>query len=386
MQVFKTYFLILKKYKGTVILFFAVFMTLALIMAKQNSVEKQKSFSEEELEIGLIDEDGKTFGLAMQEYFGENIHWKKIEDDRPEITNELYWRSLDYVLVIPEGFEESLIAGSPMALSCMQVPGYFDAAYFEADLDQYLQKMTAMLSAGYSMQETEEELDKLKEEKTDVEMASFVNENQHDASTNFFLYVPYLFLSVGVVGIGLVLLRLNEKEVKDRTECSSTSLRERNLGITMAIMVFGIMMYLAVLVIDMVLSGGSILTDSRLPWFALNLFAMLLFGLSLGFLTGTVAKNGDAVNGIVNVAGLTLCFLGGVFVPQEFFGEGVAKVAKFLPTYWYVRNNEEIGQMTQVTARFTKEILTQAGVIFVYALVVFAVTLVIISAKRKRTA
>lgn len=36
MRIFKAYFLILNKYKGTVFIFFAVFMSLSLIMAKVN--------------------------------------------------------------------------------------------------------------------------------------------------------------------------------------------------------------------------------------------------------------------------------------------------------------------------------------------------------------
>ena len=132
----------------------------------------------------------------------------------------------------------------------------------------------------------------------------------------------------------------------------------------------------------MVISGGNILTDARLPWFAVNIFAMLLFGISLGFFTGMTVKNSDAVNGVVNVTSLVLCFLGGVFVPRQFFGDGVMRVAKLFPTYWYVVNNEMIGAMKNVTQSFVRNVLIQSVVSVGYALVLFAVTLVIVSARR----
>ena len=42
MRVFKTYFLILNRYKGTVFLYFAVFLSLTLIMAKVNGADTEK--------------------------------------------------------------------------------------------------------------------------------------------------------------------------------------------------------------------------------------------------------------------------------------------------------------------------------------------------------
>ena len=154
------------------------------------------------------------------------------------------------------------------------------------------------------------------------------------------------------------------------------------MGLTAAILVYGLCLYLFVLAAAVVISGGNIQTDARIPWFAANIFAMRLFGISLGFFTGMTVKNGDAVNGVVNVTSLVLCFLGGVFVPRQFFGDGVMRVAKLFPTYWYVVNNEMIGAMKNVTQSFVRNVLIQSAVSVGYALVLFAVTLVIVSAKR----
>lgn len=384
MRAFKTYFLILNKYKSTVLIFLAVFLGITLIMAKVNHKEGNASFQQERLDIAIVDEDNGIFNEMLKDYFGTENDIVTIDYNEQKITDALYWRRLDYVLVIPEGFADSLETGKAMELSCMKVPGYFDSAYFESELQMYLGKLLALIKSGYSVEQAGKELKDLQSEETQVTMASFVNEKQEDSTVQLFLYVPYLFIAVGVSGIGLVLLRFNIKEIKDRTECGATPMANRVAGTVAAIFVYGIMMFGIVLVIAFLLSEGSIFRDERLPWFLLNMFAMLLFGLSLGFFTGMVAKNNDVVNGIVNVTSLVLCFLGGVFVPQEFFGAGVRKVAKFVPTYWYVANNDAIGSMTKTTAAFAKNILIQSGVMVGYAVVIFAVTLVVISAKRKR--
>lgn len=382
MRVFKAYFLILNKYKGTVFIFFAVFMSLSLIMAKVNGGGGASSFQQDSLDIAVVDEDQGEFSGQIREYFGTHNQVTEMKMDQDKIADALYWRKLDYVLVIPEGTDEVLSKGEMPELSCMKVPDCFDSAYFEAALQMYLQKMTALTGNGISLCEAGQKLTALQKKETKVHMASFVNKRQGDMSTRFFLYVPYLFIAVGVSGIGLVLLRLNRREVRERTECSSMPMKKRVAGMTAAVLVYGGGLYLFVLVAAVVISGGSILTDPRLPWFAVNIFTMLLFGLSLGFFVGMVAKTDDAINGIVNVLSLVLCFLGGVFVPRQFFGAGVQNVAKIFPTYWYVVNNESIGAMKTVSHTFVKNILTQSMVSLGYALVIFAVTLVIVSARR----
>ena len=386
MRVFKTYFLILNRYKGTVFLYFAVFLSLTLIMAKVNGADTEKAFEQKRLDVAIVDKDRGSFNEAVEEYFGSYNNITTMKYDEEKITDALYWKKLDYVLVIPDGFSKELENGKWMDLSCMKVPGYFDSVYFESELQMYLQKLQMLVRNGYTMEEAQKELMKVQKQETKVTLASFVNEKQGDINTHFFLYVPYLFIAVGVAGIGLVLLRLNGREVKERTECGALPMRNRIGGMVAAIAVFGILLYALVLIIDVILSKGSILHDMRLPWFLLNIFAMLLFGMSLGFFAGMVAKSTDAMNAIVNVVSLVLCFLGGIFVPREFFGGGVGKVAKLVPTYWYAVNNEEIGQMTKATSSFVKNMLIQSGIVIAYAVVFFAVTLVIISARRKRTA
>lgn len=390
MQVFNLYFKLLKSNMGVIIMYFAIFLTVALVIsdAQSSDSDKESNMAETELTITIIDEDQEAFGEGLTEYFSNGNEIVEMEYDEDAILDKLYWRKLDYALVIPNGFEKSLLDENieDMELKCMKVPGYFDASFFESELSMYTAKLTSLLKVGYSMEEAQQQLLDLQEEKTKVEAATFINENQNDRTTMFLLYVPYLFITLGMNGIGLILLTFNAPLVKARMECSSTTLKARTTGLIGGIVLYGALLMVAVMVAVVILSKGSIFTDVRLPYFLLNMFAMLLFSLSLGFFTGTISKNQDMVNGLVNVLSIGLCFLGGVFVPYEFFGEAVLKVAKFVPTYWYAVNNMSIGAMTEMTPALANDIFWQTGLIAGYALVIFAVTIVIIANKRKKIA
>ncbi len=388
MQVFKTYFRLLNAYKGIIMMYFVIFIAVALVMTGNSSLATNGEMSTEaaKLDIAIIDKDCGTLGTALRGYFGETHNLIDIEYDEQKILDELYWRKISYVLVIPEGMEESLLNDNmeKMSFESMKVPGMFEADYFEAELKLYVQKLTGLLAAGYSMEDAQEELNRLQLQKTEVSFASFVNKKQNDACTIFFIYAPYLFITLGMNGVGIILIRFNTRDVKDRMECSAATMKERVAGITAGIFVFGLIMFAVVLIIAGILSGGSIYTDIRFPFFLLNLFSMLVFGLSLGFLTGTVAGNNEAVNGLVNIVSLGLCFLGGVFVPHQFFSDTIVKAAQFFPTYWYVITNEMIGEMKKLNAGLAGEIFSQIGLVFGYALVIFAITLVIISSQKTR--
>ncbi len=391
MQVFNLYFKLLKSNKGVIIVYFAIFLTVALVVSGMQSVDGgngQEIMKETSLTITIIDEDQETFGKGLTEYFSNGNELIEMEYDEDAILDKLYWRKLDYALVIPKGFEKSLLDENieDMELKCMKVPGYFDASFFESELSMYTAKLTSLLKVGYSMEEAQQQLLDLQGEETKVEVATFINENQNDRTTMFLLYVPYLFITLGMNGIGLILLTFNAPLVKARMECSATTLKTRMTGLIGGIILYGVLLMAAVLVVVVILSKGSIFTDVRLPYFLLNMFAMLLFSLSLGFFTGSISKNQEVVSGLVNVISLGLCFLGGVFVPYEFFGDAVLKVARFVPTYWYAVNNMSIGAMTEMTSELAKDIFWQTGLIAGYALVIFAVTIVIIANKRKKIA
>lgn len=381
MEVFRAYFLVLRKCKGAIIIYALIAMLIPVVMSIGNA--KDEEFTAESLNIGIVDEDGKSLGAALSAYFGKEHEVREIEDDRQEILNSLYWEELDYVLLIPMGYEEALLKDSSMDLSCMKVPGRFESAYFESELQLYMEKLQMLVKSGYSMKEAKDRLSVPAENRTQVELADFVNEKQNDISTVFLQYMPYLFITLSMMGIGYVLMSFNKKDIRERMECGSIPLLKRTMGLAAGAIVYGMMIFALGLAGAVVISKGAVLTDSRLPWFILNMSGMLLFGLSLGFITGMLAKSAETITGVLNVVSLVLCFMGGVFVPMDFFGDGVKTAARFFPTYWYVVSNEQIGGMTEANSLFTGDILLRIGLSAAYALVIFALTLVIVSAKRR---
>ena len=101
----------------------------------------------------------------------------------------------------------------------------------------------------------------------------------------------------------------------------------------------------------------------------------MLVCLSIAFLAGRQAKNDGQLNMMANVVGLAFSFLGGVFVPLELMNQGMQKIAKFVPSYWYVSSNTVIWKIKSWSE--AGEIYRNEFVMLLFAAAVFAVALML---------
>ncbi|MCX4317457.1 MAG: ABC transporter permease, partial [Lachnospiraceae bacterium] len=117
---------------------------------------------------------------------------------------------------------------------------------------------------------------------------------------------------------------------------------------------------LGVWVVDVLLSlllvGNVLLSRQGLLYLA-NSFAFLLCTLTIAFLIGTLVKNKNAVNGIVNVVALGSSFLCGAFVPVQMLPKSVLWAAHILPSYWYIKTNEYVKKMETVNLETLRPVL-----------------------------
>jgi ABC-2 type transport system permease protein len=117
-------------------------------------------------------------------------------------------------------------------------------------------------------------------------------------------------------------------------------------------------------------------------YFIINSLIFAICGASISYLIGNLVKGRNAISAISNVVTLGSCFISGVFVPQEFLGGSVLKIASFTPTYWFVKANNRIAELTQFDFSHVEPILSGMLIQVGFALAFFAVALVIAKEKR----
>ncbi len=233
------------------------------------------------------------------------------------------------------------------ALEGTAVPGNNTAYLAEMEIDEFLQNLGMYLDGGYTPKEAAEKTLAAMETESKVEFLDDADVETKPPAAYFFDYLPYIFLCIMMVSLSSVLMIFNEKDLDARNRCSSMSFFARN--------------------VQMILGSIGIMV--------LEYGIFMLVCLSIAFLAGRQAKNDGQLNMMANVVGLAFSFLGGVFVPLELMNQGMQKIAKFVPSYWYVSSNTAIWKIKSWSE--AGEIYRNEFVMLLFAAAVFAVALML---------
>lgn len=167
-------------------------------------------------------------------------------------------------------------------------------------------------------------------------------------------------------------------------KASAVPARRQSLEGFAASGVLAISLWLIATLAALVLYSREFLNNSAAGWYLINSFALLLVSLSLAYFVGTLVKTSDALNGIVNILGLGMCFLCGVFVEMDYLSGPVRKAAQFLPVYWYESVNTLLARYGDSAGNVMTQILSGIGIQVLFAAALVCLTLA--AAKRKERA
>ena len=151
MIVFKTFFKILKKYKLVIAIYAGIFfLVMVLTGGSDNGVES--TFNGESIDFTVINRDGSYMGDAIREYLSQGNNFKEKKDDIKSLRNDLYYRDIYYVLIVPEGYEKSVEAGKPMELTNMKVKASAMGYYMDIKVDRFVSTVN---NYNYSVMKTQ---------------------------------------------------------------------------------------------------------------------------------------------------------------------------------------------------------------------------------------
>lgn len=376
MTVFKGYVLMIRRNLGVILMYIFIFVGIAgVIQASYLGMESAQGFTSLRLDVAVLDRDGGALAETICSMLGREHHLKALEDEEEVIQDKLYYRDVEYVLVIPKGVEEGLADGKSTVES-ITVPNSTAAYYVDAQVNALLNQVRAYLTGGFSMEEACEKALALGEIPVQVELIDMNgNSGIREDYNYYFGYMPYAFLGATVMSISLVIMEFKKKDIRRRMQSSAVPFQMQNLAAIGSFLAVGGMIWLICVAIQTVMYRGGIFTSGNVIYYILNSAAFMLVALSLGYFSGIVSNGAAALNGINNVISLGLCFLGGIFVPLEMLGSGVQKVAQILPTYWYSVVNSILGDYKTLSSPLLLTIWKGIFIQVLFAAACFGITL-----------
>lgn len=385
MQVYKTFFKISKKRWASTAIYFTVYAILTLMLSGSAKDTFTGYFQSTQLSVSLTDADKSTASEALCDYLSSLHNVTETDGESEAVLDQIYYRTLDYAVTIPQGFEERLLSGETDGLlSSLSIPGSTRGAYVDQQISQYLQAIQLHLAGGFTLAEAIEQTDSALSSMPETEIISFREEDTHtqDALFYFFQFFPYIMISILCTGMEPILVVLNKRDIRERTACSALPGLTHTLALTAGCTSYSFIIWILLLLLGLFRYGNAMLQSDAL-YAVVNSFAFLLFSAALALFISCFAPDDNVANMVANVLGLSMSFLCGSFVPQSMLPDSVLSAARFLPAYWYIRANNML-------AGFGREVFERGfywqcvGIQILFAVAVFALVPVVTKQRRRQ--
>lgn len=337
MIVFKTILKILNKLKGMLILYTVMLILItSLTQTSDNNITK---FEESKPDILIINKDEHSdLTNNFVKYLAKHANLADIDINAEEKINDaLFYRDVNYVIYIPKNFTNDILQDKEPIINYKSTNDE-SASYSQMLVNKYI-KTALIYKDYYQANDLIKKINETLSTNTNVKIKTHLDTSKLSAATRYFNFLNYAFLAGCVYCISMILASLKEENVNKRTIISSYSLRKYNRIVLLSNACVIFLMWLFYMILSFILFKKLMVSFNGILYM-INSLVFAFCGLTIGFLIGNITQNKNAIGGIVNVVALGSSFLCGCFVPISYLPNYVLKIAKILPSYYFVTNNE----------------------------------------------
>ena len=335
MQVYKLFMKILHGQLGQIIMYIGIFVGLIIIISNQKVADTNTSYQMSSLDVAISDKDNSTTSKAIIDYIDANNNIVEISDyEKETIQDELFNRNIVAAISIPEGFEAMITSGkTDNILDIYSIPGTMAADIISSELNNYIGYLAAFMESGNRADAIASAND-ITDIHADVTMLNG-KASDKDIMYYYFSYLAYIFICIVFVGATPILIVLNRDVIRARINISAYRQSKVNRETAYGLATFGVVISAVFIIVSTIISKGDVFSTKGLLYIS-NMIIYMIMAIGLAFFVGQLISKENMISMVANVIGLGFSFLGGVFVPLEFMGEGIIKIAHFLPSYWYI--------------------------------------------------
>ncbi len=390
MQIFKVFMKVLKKRIRYAMLYVGIFLGIAIPMSlnSSNSGSTAEMFVKEsrsKIGICIFDEDDTPESREFSDYLAEKYTIKELKNDEEVVMDSLFYMSVDRVISINKGFADRLAKGETEGIiDSRHMHESYNSMLLEQDINSYFSSVSAYIAGGEDALTASQSAKEALTADADVKVISFTDEGNADYPRDFaeyYRYMAYILIAAVIGTLCPVLMAMNNKEIRYRTNCSSLDSSSYTKQVLLGSAVFVIGVWLIFVIAGMILYGG---VYKGRAWLAvLNSFIYTLVAGSITVFLSAFVNNMDIINFINQAVSLGMSFMCGVFVEQELLGAGVLSAARFMPAFWYIKANMLLdGTETFDSTKLMQYMLIEAA----FAVVMALLTIVVSKARYNSTA
>lgn len=363
MTVFKTFWKVVNKYKGTIILYTVMLLTFGTMNLKTNDINT--TFTNSKPDVLIIDQDESLISKNLVDYFDKFANLVKVEESEDKIDDALFYRDVSYVIYIPYGYEKDILNGINPELE-IKSAGDYEASLANMLLSRYI-NVQNIYSKSVDNDELIEVINNNLANSANVNIVSKMDNVKSSNMASFFNFASYSIMAVIMYIICLVLSSFHDENVNKRTIVSSMNYKKYNRLVLISSFGFSFIVWILYTLLGFVLLDDML--SIRGVIYIINTFVFSFCALNLALLISSLTSNKNAINGIVNVLALGQAFLCGAFIPAEFLPEFVLKIAHIFPSYWYINSNNLMSTMEVINFNNMKPVFANLLVLIIFSIV-----------------
>lgn len=338
MTVYKYFTKIALRNKGVILAYTLIFFILSILNGS-GTAQRETSFMGKRLNIGIIDNCNSELSKGLKNYLEKKNDIIDTIPDEEYIKEQIFLEIADAVIVIPEDFDEKVINEEN------SIQMYNDDRKIESmQIQNQVNKFLTFANATYENGEFNlEDLKVALNEEANVELIKSKNKMANEGVANWFKYyynfTSYVILAIYIATIGLVMADFKDENIASRMKISSKKFLKFNMEMYLGQLTIASMITL-IFIVGSIMLKGKYIGEVNFGKYVLNTVVFSLSALCLTFLINNITRNKFVINAMATVFSLGTSFISGVMVPQQFLSEKTLMIAKFFPTYYFVRVNE----------------------------------------------
>ena len=338
MTIFKTYWKIVKKNIGIIILYTVMLLVFGTMNLKAN--KNSFEFISSKPDIIIVNNSSGIITDNLISYLKTNANVKNITNEN-DIDDAVFFRDANYVIYIPKEFENKIENGKEFNID-IKTNNSYDSYIASELLNRYLDVFSKYMNLYNKKIIAIQKLDKKKKKKASVVIESKTNLNSK--TSLFYNFSSYSIMAIVIYIICLVLSSFNDEKISKRTNVSGMNYKTFNNYLYISSFTFTFIIFIVYLILSFLILKSSILNINGILY-SLNMFIFFIVSFTMAILISNLVKSKGAISGVVNVISLGSAFLCGAFIPVKYMPSFALKIAHIFPTFYFIDNNEYIASL-----------------------------------------
>ena len=376
MTVFKTYWKIVKKNIGIIILYTVMLLVFGTMNLKAN--KNSFEFISSKPDIIIVNNSSGIITDNLISYLKTNANVKNITDEN-DIDDAVFFRDANYVIYIPKDFETKLESGKEFNID-IKTNNSYDSYIASELLNRYLDVFSKYMNLYNDKILAIQKLDNTLNKKASVVIESKTNLNSK--TSLFYNFSSYSIMAIVIYIICLVLSSFNDEKISKRTSVSGMNYKTFNNYLYISSFTFTFIIFIVYLILSFLILKSSILNINGILY-GLNMFIFFIVSFTMAILISNLVKSKGAISGVVNVISLGSAFLCGAFIPVKYMPSFALKIAHIFPTFYFIDNNEYIASIQNFDKASYEFVLKNFIIMIVFIIFFLILNTLVTRFKRK---